>query len=120
MSYTEYVTVNIQRIERAYKNCQDKQREGDLRYAQRGMRAVQDKNKLVMIALEKCANIMRKTTDDQLGNYQHRTDIPFSHTIDPTETQMFIKAYELADKGTPIEEFKWIYGAVTEIALDYT
>ena len=63
--------------------------------------------------------VSNEITDEQLGQSKHRSDIPYSHTIDPTETQLFIKAYELADKGTPIEEFRWIYGAVTEIALDY-
>lgn len=119
MSVTDLVTITINRVERAYANCIDQQKIGNKGYAQRGMRAVQDRNRLVMLALEKIADLMRNTTDQQLGQYQHRTDIPFSHTIDPTETQMFIKAYELADKGTPIEEFMWIYGAVTEIALDY-
>ena len=119
MSVTDLVTITINRVERAYANCIDQQKIGNKGYAQRGMRAVQDRNRLVMLALEKIADLMRNTTDQQLGQYKHRKDIPFSHTIDPTETQMFIKAYELADKGTPIEEFMWIYGAVTEIALDY-
>ncbi len=119
MSVTDLVTITLHRVEKAYKNCCEQQRIGNKSYARRGMRAVQDRNRLVMLALEKIANLMRKVTDEQLGQSKHRSDIPYSHTIDPTETQLFIKAFELADKGTPIEEFMWIYGAVTEIALDY-
>jgi len=119
MSVTDLVTITLHRVENAYRNCQEQQKNGNYRYAERGMRAVRDKNRLVMLALEKVANLMRKITDEQYGQSKHGRDVPYSHTVDPTETQLFIKAYELADKGTPIEEFKWIYGAVTEIALDY-
>ena len=47
---------------------------------------------------------------------RNRSDIPYAETIDPTEVQLWKKSYEMADQGTALENFKWIYGAAAKLA----
>ena len=85
-------------------------------YAQRGMRAARSRDPRVMKVLEEATEVLVKVSNHQLGEYRQRSDVPYSHKVEPTEVQMWREAYRLADEGNPIENFKWIYAAATQLA----
>jgi hypothetical protein len=119
--------VNYATVERAYKNCivmqkqssqgRKPEREAAERYAKRGMRAAKAKDLKLMLVLEQATDVLLKVSNKQLGQYRYRSDIPFSHTVEPTEVQLWREAYRMADEGTPLENFRWIYGAAAELAF---
>jgi hypothetical protein len=105
----------IKMQEQAYKGNESERRIAES-FAQRGMRAVRSRDRLTLITLEKATEIMLQLSNDQFGEYRYREDIPESHRIEPTEVQMWREAYKMADQGTPLENFKWIYGAAVKLA----
>ena len=109
--------VNRHTIEAAYKECIKAQQNRDYEFAMRGMRAVRARDSRVMIVLEKAASILQNIADEQGGEYRARRDVPESHKVYPTEVQLWREAYIQADKGQPIENFMWIYGAATRIGI---
>ncbi len=109
--------VNRNTIEAAYKECIEAQQRRDYEFAMRGMRAVRARDTRVMIVLEKAATILSNIADEQGGEYRARRDIPDSHKVYPTEVQLWREAYKMADKGEPLENFMWIYGAATRIGI---
>ena len=85
-------------------------------YAKRGMRAARSRDPRVMKVLEAATEVLVKVSNSQYGQYRQRSDVPYSHKVEPTEVQMWREAYRLADEGNPIENFKWIYAAAAQLA----
>jgi hypothetical protein len=121
--------VNTSTVERAYQLAQTmqynanrgnnrEQREAE-DFAQRGMRAVRSKDQRTMIVLEQATEVLLKISNEQFGEYRQRNDIPESHRVEPTEVQMWREAYRMADEGTPLEHFKWVYGCAVKLAYGF-
>jgi len=119
--------INFATVERAYSNCIAMQKQSSQgrksdrataeRYAERGMRAARAKDLKLMLVLEQATDVLLKVSNEQLGQYRYRSDVPFSHTVEPTEVQLWREAFKMADEGTPLENFRWIYGAAAELAF---
>ena len=102
----------------SYKGDRDERREAE-DFALRGMRAVREKDYLTLVTLEQATEVMLKLSNDQFGEYRARNDIPANHQIEPTEVQMWREAYRMADQGTPLENFKWVYGCAVKLAYGF-
>ena len=85
-------------------------------FAQRGLNAAKKRDGRMMVVLEKATEVLTKVVNDQVGQYQQRRDIPYNHTIEPTELQMWREAYRMADQGSALANFKWIYGCAAWLA----
>jgi hypothetical protein len=103
-------------VERAYTRAQQALERRDHAYSNVGMRAARDRNPKLLKVLEQGANILDLLAEAQFGRYRRGIDIPYSHTVVPTEVQLWSKAFEFADKGEPLEHFCWIYGCAAELA----
>lgn len=118
--------VNRHTVERAYQLAQTMQYNANRgtrqqqieaeQFAQRGMRAVREKDRRTMMVLEQATEVLLKISNEQFGQYRQRQDIPYSHRVEPTEVQMWREAYKMADQGTPLENFKWVYGCACRLA----
>lgn len=121
--------VNGSTVERAYQLAQTMQYNANRgnsqermeaeQFAQRGMRAVRSKDHRTMVVLEQATEVLLKISNEQFGQYRQRSDIPESHRVEPTEVQMWREAYRMADQGTPLENFKWIYGCAVKLAYGF-
>tara|TARA_B100000242_G_scaffold273534_1_gene227264 strand:- start:51 stop:437 length:387 start_codon:yes stop_codon:yes gene_type:complete len=108
--------VSIEQAYRKAKRMQEAQNDKAESFANRGMRCAQARDAKLLFVLERAANIIYGQYLRQYGEYVQRDDIPENHTVVPTEVQMWREAYKMVDQGTPIENFKWIYGCATELA----
>jgi hypothetical protein len=118
--------VNPQNIERAYQLAQvmqkqaykgnEYERKQAEAFAQRGMRGARARDKKLLVVMEKATEVLLAISNDQFGQYRQRNDIPESHKVEPTEVQMWREAYKMCDQGTPLENFKWIYGCAIKLA----
>jgi hypothetical protein len=118
--------VNRDTVEKAYITAKDMQKQANKgtrdeqieaeRFAQRGMRAVKSKDLLTLRVLEQATEILLKISNEQFGQYRQRSDIPESHRVEPTTVQMWREAYKMADQGTPLENFRWVYGCACQLA----
>ena len=85
-------------------------------YGRRGMICAKQRDAKMLHVLEKATEIIYAQYLRQYGQYVQRDDIPENHKVVPTEVQMWREAYKMVDQGTPIENFKWIYGCAVELA----
>jgi len=121
--------INQNTVERAYRLAQQMQHNANRgsyserleaeEFAFRGMRAVRSKDHRTMIVLEQATEVLHKISNEQFGQYRLRSDIPESHRVEPTEVQMWREAYRMADQGTPLENFKWVYGCAVKLAYGF-
>ena len=107
--------LNEQTIERAYGRAMQALERHDEGFAEVGLRAARARDPRLMKVLEHGANILAKVVDRQWGRYQRNTE-HFGHKAELTELGLWRQAYEWADKGEPLYEFKWIYGCAAEVA----
>ncbi len=124
---TTFEFVNRHTVERVYANCRKMQEQSNKgrigqrkaaeRYAQRGMRAAKAKDIKLMMVLEQATEVLTNLSNEQFGQYRYRNDIPANHRVEPTTVQMWREAYKMADQDTPLENFRWIYGAAAELAF---
>lgn len=110
--------INNRTVERAYARAIEAQRRHKDNWAETGMRAARARDPRLMLVLERGSNIMTMLQEAQIGEYRRRGEasIPFSHTVELTEVQLWTKAFTFADKGEPLEQLKWIYGCAAELA----
>lgn len=121
--------INPQSIEKAYQLAQimqtqaykgnDYERKQAEAFAQRGMRGARARDKKLLMVLEKATEVLTALSNDQFGQYRLRNDIPENHKVEPTEVQMWREAYRMCDQGTPLENFKWIYGCAVKLAYGF-
>lgn len=111
--------LNEASVENAYRRAkymQSNPSPSSTSYANRGMNCARARDSKLLFVLEKATEIIYAQYLRQYGEYVQRDDIPENHTVVPTEVQMWREAYKMVDQGTPIENFKWIYGCATELA----
>ena len=112
--------INQFTIEKAYRRANLMQADHSYRskaFAERGMRAARARDPKLLMVLEKGTTILEQLAQEQLGEYKHRSDIPYSHSVDPTEVQLWREAYKTCDQGDPVINFQWIYGAAAQVAF---
>lgn len=102
--------LNYYKVEQAFRIAVNAQEKQDYKFADFGWNMAQARSPSLLKALESAANIMTKEDDHQRGQSRHTADTE-AEKIYTTETQMFQKAYETLDKGTPEQALMWIYGA---------
>jgi hypothetical protein len=105
-------TLTFARWEHAWK-CMERARESDRQIvAATGMRAAKARDGKLLKILEQAANIMDKAAEDQQGRTRREsTPTREGDKVEYTEVQLVKRAYEFADKGEPLAQLCWIYGA---------
>jgi hypothetical protein len=78
--------------------------------ARTGMRAAKARDSRLLKVLDYGANHLDKMSDDQMGRTRRSTEV-YSQSVQHTEAQLWREAYRFADKGEPLEQLQWIYGA---------
>ena len=101
--------ITPERVEYAYGLAQRYQMERRQSLADAAMRAARARDPKLLKALEKGAEIVGKMSEAQMGRTRRGIDVPFSHTKEHTESQLWREAYRMVDQGTPIENFCWVY-----------
>lgn len=109
-------SITEKRVEYAYGLAQQRQLGRDLSFGQIGMRAAKARDPKLLKALEKATEIITKQSERQFGRTRRDPGTEFRYTIEPTEVQLWREAYTFADKGEPLEQFEWIYGAAAFLA----
>jgi hypothetical protein len=99
-------------VERAHGLALRAQKTQALGFAEKGMRAARARDPHMMKALEGGAEMLLKISREQLGsNY-----VVAGVRLDATEHSIWREAYVQADRGAPLVQFRWIYGAAAELA----
>ena len=88
------------------------QRQGRMGLAEAGMRAARARDSRFLKALEGGAEILHQLSARQLGHNYSAAGI----RMEATEAQLWKEAYKSADRGDPMVQFRWIYGAAAELA----
>jgi len=104
-----------QSVEYAYRRCQVEMKRGNENFADVGMKAAKARDPKLLKVLDLCANVMINLEENQRRDSM-RTSLIESEKIYTTETQMFREAYRMCDEGTPLINFRWIYGAAALLA----
>lgn len=103
--------INESTVERAHGLAIKAQRLGKRGFADKGMRAARARDPFLMKAIEGGAEVLLKISERQLGHYS-----VCGLRVDATEHQLWREAFIQADKGEPMIQFEWIYGAAAELA----
>lgn len=107
--------INPTSVEHAYGRAVEAQRRRQQHVADAGMRAARARDSKLLLCLERGAEVLSKMQEEQVGRTQ-RTSTRYSDTVELTEVALWRKAYEFADKGEPMRQFEWIYGAAAVLA----
>lgn len=97
------------RVEWAYgtaQRCQHEPRGESL--ARQAWRAAEARDPKLLLALDKGATILQRISEEQFG--AHGMDVN-GYRVDATEYQLWRNAYTTLDKGTPEQNYIWIYVA---------
>lgn len=84
--------------------------------AECAFRAVRARDPKLLLVLDKMAEALEKTNEEQLGRTQRDSGTEWEYRLPPTEVKLWREAYRLADKGEPEEAFAWMYAAAAEWA----
>jgi hypothetical protein len=107
--------INAETVERAYSRAVYAQRVRNQVFANTGMRAARARDPKLLLALEKGADVLDRMQDQQHGRTR-RSSSKFGETVELTEVALWRKAYEFADRGEPLAQLEWIYGAAAVLA----
>jgi hypothetical protein len=102
-------------VDQAYQKALTAQKQRNQGFADRGMRAARARDAKVMLCLEKATEVLAAEEERQRGRTR-RAGIEESEKVHVTELNLFREAYSCADRGTPLVNFEWIYGAATWMA----
>jgi hypothetical protein len=104
-------SLNAKRVEEAYRQASIAQERRWQNFADTGYRAAKARDPRLMKALEAMAEVTGKIQEDQFGRTMRSPDTPYSIQQGTTEHGLCREAYRMADEGTPLRNFEWIYGA---------
>jgi hypothetical protein len=107
--------INRETVERAHARAQDAQHRRHQHVADTGMRAARARDAKLLRCLEKAAEVLTQMQEEQVGRTR-RTASRYADTVELTEVALWRKAYEFADKGEPLRQLEWIYGAAAVLA----
>lgn len=107
--------VNRGSVEWAFGRAIEAQRTRRQSIADIGMRAAFARDAKLLLVLEKATEVLVKMEEEQVGRTR-RTASRYADTVELTEVALWRKAYEFADKGEPLRQLEWIYGAAALLA----
>ena len=107
--------VTIEAVENAHRQAFREMENPHSTFGEVGWRAAQARDPKLLKVLEIAANLITQLEENQRRE-ERRTTTWFSHQRFSTETQLWTAAYETVDKGTPVEQLKWIYGGAAKLA----
>jgi hypothetical protein len=107
--------VNRNSVEWAFGRAVEAQRRREQHIADVGMRAARARDPRLLLVLEKATEVLVKMEEEQVGRTR-RTASRFADTVELTEVALWRKAYEFCDKGDPLRQLEWIYGAAALLA----
>jgi hypothetical protein len=108
--------ITAESVEWAYARACKAQRQHEEGIAEIGMRKARERDPLLLKCLERASEVVTAMQENQIGRYRRGPNTQFSHTLELTEVSLWRQSYEFADKGAPLENFKWIYGAAAVLA----
>lgn len=108
-AFKSYLT--RERIEHAYGQSVRARDRRDQGFADTGFRAAVKRDPKLLLALEAMAEVTGQMQEEQIGRLMRSPDATFGETKGTTEHQLCREAYRMADAGTPLRNFEWIYGA---------
>jgi endo-alpha-1,4-polygalactosaminidase (GH114 family) len=97
-------------VEWAHRRACEEQEKKNWRWAEIGMRVARARDDKMMRIMEKAAEVIDKEEERQRGETRRAAE-KYSEQIKTTETQMWVEAYKCMDRGEPLENLMWIYGA---------
>lgn len=80
-------------------------------FADTGYRAAVNRDAKLLLALEVMAESTNRLQEAQMGRSMRDPTADFGTTKGTTVHQLCREAYRMADQGTPLRNFEWIYGA---------
>lgn len=106
--------VNRRSITHVWEMACDAQANSREDFARKGLRAARARDPQLMRVLERGTDVLRVwSAEQEEDRIAHRPDAP-KH--DATELGMWRAAYESADRGTPMYEMMWVFGAAAHLA----
>lgn len=102
-------------VEWAFSRAIEAQRTRKQHIADIGMRAAFARDPKLLLVLEKATEVLVKMEEEQVGRTR-RTSEKFGDRVELTEVALWRKAYEFCDKGEPLRQLEWIYGAAALLA----
>ena len=106
----EALDITPEKVEYAYAMARQAQQDRRQNWADIGYRAALARDTKMLRVMEKCAEIMTKMSEDQMGRTR-RTATDYGDKAEHTEVALFREAYRLMDEGRPIRNFEWVYFA---------
>lgn len=103
-------------VEHAYGRALQAQERKDQQFMLCGLRAARAKNPKLLLALERGAEIIDRVAERQQGRSRRDASLSLGERTEFTEAQLWKRAYEFADKGDPLPQLGWIYGAAAVLA----
>lgn len=97
-------------IEDGYHRAVKAQERGRQIVAAVGMKAARARDSRLLKVLEAGAEHTGKMHEEQMGRTRRSTEIE-GLKVEATEHALWREAFKFADKGEPLENFQWIYGA---------
>jgi len=107
--------INPTSVEHAYGRAVEAQRRRQQHVADAGMRAARARDAKLLLCLEKGAEVLDRMQEVQHGRTR-RSASRLADTVELTEVALWKRAYEFADKGEPLRQLEWIYGAAAILA----
>jgi len=115
MAFIIVEEMSINDVEWAHRRANEEQSKKNWRWAEIGMRAARDRHSKMCKIMEKAAELIDAEEERQRGETRRSTD-SFAESRTTTETQMWVEAYKCLDRGEPLENLMWIYGAAACLA----
>lgn len=109
--------LNAKTIEIAYGRVLHAQEKRDDRYASAGLRAARARDPKLLLALDKGAEVLDKTAENQQGRTRRSSEVEGLKVVF-TEATMWRNAYEMCDQGNQegMHPYAHIYGAAALLA----
>jgi len=102
-------------VEWAFGRAIEAQRTRRQYIADTGMRAAFARDPKLLLVLEKATEILVQMQEEQVGRTR-RSATTLADSVELTEVALWRKAYEFCDKGEPLRQLEWIYGAAALLA----
>ena len=109
--------VNQITVEKAYQRGMQAIHDRNQAFAERGMRAARARDARLLLVLEQGTEIIDRMAEGQMGRTRRDKHSTVAEKTEMLEVQLWRKAYEFADKGEPLEQFRWIYGMAASLAF---
>ena len=108
-------------VEQAYRRAKQIQREFNSSPRARslvsqGMRAAKARDPKMLKTLDKCAEVLYAMQETQMGETQRQNSTARRERGDQVAVSLWREAFKLADRGTPIVQFQYVYAAAAELA----